>query len=56
MPEEVEVKNKKYKLIKIYKNYALYEEIKTGFKECFTKLELGLIPQTRKPKAPNILK
>lgn len=38
-----------YKLIKVYKNHVLYENINTGIKECFTKFQLGLVKEIVKP-------
>jgi len=45
-PEIYTVKGKKYKLIKVHKNYGLYEDEK-GFKECFDAYDLGLIKQRK---------
>lgn len=46
IPKILKKNNRKYKLIKIYENYVLYEETKVGYKECFNKHELGLIKDT----------
>lgn len=43
IPKRVIKKNKKYILKKIYNNFALYEEIVTKTKTCFSFFELGLI-------------
>ena len=40
--------NKKYKLVKIYSNFALYKD-KYGIEECFTFHELGLIKEQVEP-------
>lgn len=40
----------RYKLIKVYKNHVLYENINTGVKECFTKFQLGLVKEIVKPQ------
>ena len=40
---------RRYKLIKEYPNYVLYEEIKIKYKECFNKQDLGLIKEKEKP-------
>lgn len=48
VPSKVKKNGKKYKLLKIYKKnkYALYEDVKTKSKICFTFHELGLIKDT----------
>lgn len=46
IPKILKKNNRKYKLLKIYKTYVLYEDIETKAKECFTKHELGLIKDT----------
>jgi hypothetical protein len=38
----IEVNGKKYKKIKKYKHYTLFED-ENGFKECFDDFDLGLI-------------
>ena len=53
IPKILKKNNRKYKLLKIYKNYVLYEEEWTGYKECFSKHELGLIKEQEKPKKGN---
>ena len=40
----------RYKLIKVYKNFALYENIKTGVRECFSLFTLGLVKEIVKPE------
>lgn len=46
IPKILKKNNRKYKLLKIYKTYVLYEDIETKAKECLTKHELGLIKDT----------
>ena len=53
IPKILKKNNRKYKLVKIYENYVLYEEVETGYKECFSKHELGLIKQQVKPQRKN---
>ena len=53
IPKILRKNSRKYKLLKIYKNYVLYEEEWTGYKECFSKHELGLIKEQEKPKKGN---
>lgn len=53
IPKKFKKNNRKYKLVKIYKNYVLYEEEWTGYKECFNKQDLGLIKEQEKPKKGN---
>lgn len=42
-PLEVEFKDIKYRFIKQYKHYGLYESISGGYKTCFGASDLGLI-------------
>lgn len=45
---KIVIKNKKkYELIKIYENYALYVN-EAGIRECFNPSDLGLIEEKRK--------
>ncbi len=53
IPKILKKNNRKYLLVKIYKNYVLYEEELTGYKECFMKHDLGLIKEREKPKKGN---
>lgn len=46
IPKILKKNNRKYKLLKIYKTYVLYEETKTKYRECFMKHDLGLIKDT----------
>lgn len=43
IPKIISNNNKEFILVKTYKNYALYQDMITGIKECFTYYELGLI-------------
>lgn len=45
--------NKRYKLVKIYTNYALYKN-RYGVRECFTFHELGLLTEQVKPPKTNV--
>lgn len=40
----------RYRLIKIYNDFVLYENEKTGARECFTKFQLGLVKEKVKPQ------
>lgn len=40
---------KKYILEKMYPNHALYTDLDTGLKECFTFHELGMIEEMAEP-------
>ena len=53
IPKTLKKNNKKYRFIKEYENYVLYEEMWTGIKECFNKHELGLIQAKEKPRNSN---
>ena len=50
IPKILKYNNKTYKLIKTYTNTALYEDVKTGVKESFTKFQLGLVKEKVKPE------
>lgn len=51
MIPKILIKNEvRYKLVKIYKDFVLYENEKTGAKECFSKFSLGLIKEKVKPE------
>lgn len=39
-----------YNLIKIYENFGLYENSKTGVKECYTPFQLGVLDEMIKPE------
>lgn len=49
IPKILKKNNRKYKLLKIYETYVLYEDIETKVKECFNKQELGLVKEKEKP-------
>lgn len=53
IPKILKKNNRKYKLVKIYENYVLYEDTQTKAKECFGKHELGLIKEQEKPRKGN---
>ena len=42
-PLEIERKDIKFRFIKAYKHYALYESVSGGYKTCFGASDLGLI-------------
>lgn len=50
IPKKLKKGDRKYKLVKIYNDFVLYEDIETGVKECFTKFQLGLIKEEVKPE------
>lgn len=52
IPKILKKDNKKYKFLKEYENYALYES-NVGYKECFMKHDLGLIKERVKPRNSN---
>lgn len=54
IPEKIERNKKTYKLVKqLNKKLFLYEEEKSGFKECFSLYDLGFMPKRNKPKILN---
>lgn len=44
-PMILKTNNKRYILEKMYPNHALYTDLDTGLKECFTFHELGMIEE-----------
>ena len=48
IPKKIVKKRREYTFIKRYRNFILYKETKTGFKECFKIDELGLIEKQSK--------
>lgn len=51
MKEIIKQRGRKFKFIKEYETYCLYEDVETGIKECFSKSELGLIiPKIKPPR------
>lgn len=51
IPEKIFRNNRMYILVKqVNKKLFLYEAEKTGFKECFSLYDLGLITQKIKPQ------
>ena len=53
IPKILKKNNRKDKLIKIYENYVLYEEVEVKYKECFMKHDLGLLKEQVKPDRKN---
>ena len=45
--------NKRYKLVKIYSNFIMYED-EHGVRECFCRHELGLLTEQVKPPKTNV--
>lgn len=54
IPKTIIRNNRKYILVEIYKNFALYQDKVTGYKECFDKFDLGLIKEMIPPPKTNI--
>lgn len=52
IPKIISRNNREYILVKVYPNHYLYEEMITGFKECFLIQDLVQIKAT--PKVKNI--
>lgn len=54
IPEKIFRNNRNYIFVKqINKKIFMYQTEKTGFKECFSLYDLGLIPQKIKPQNLN---
>ena len=51
MIPKIVIKNEtRYRFIKEYNDYALYQNEKIGTRECFSKFSLGLITEKVKPE------
>lgn len=50
VPKKLVKNDTQYKLIKVYENFALYQNEKTGVKECVSNFNLGLIEEKVKPE------
>jgi hypothetical protein len=51
MIPKILIKNEtRYRFIKEYNDYALYQNEKIGTRECFSKFSLGLIKEKVKPE------
>jgi len=50
IPKIIVKNNQRYKLIKIYENFILYENEKTKIRETFSKFSLGLVKEQVKPR------
>lgn len=50
LPKKFTKRGKKYRLVKEYKHYGLYEEEKTNFRECFDAYDLGIIKKIPGPE------
>lgn len=49
IPKIISIDNREYILIKEYERYALYKNMITEARECFTYHELGLVKEIVKP-------
>jgi hypothetical protein len=49
VPRILKTKTKKYILEKMYPNFALYSDLETGLRECFSFHELGMIEEMVEP-------
>lgn len=49
----IDKNNRRYTLVKIYKNFIMYED-EHGVKECFSRHELGLLKEQLKPSKSDI--
>ena len=54
IPKIITQGNNKYKLIKEYPTYVLYENIEYGYKVTFHKHDLGLIKEIIKPPKTDV--
>ncbi len=52
IPNIISKNGHEYILVKAYKNFILYKDMRTGVKECFCEHELGLIE--KQPKIFNV--
>lgn len=49
MPKKFKKKGIIYKLIKLYDNFGLYQNVSNGTRECFTEFQLGVLQEKVKP-------
>lgn len=49
LPKRFKKRCRTYILIKEYKNFGLYEEERTKFRECFDRFDLGITGKQPKP-------
>ena len=50
IPKIISVDGREYILVKQYERYALYKDMITEVKECFTYDELGVLKEVVKPR------
>ena len=48
IPKNIRRDGRKYKFVKKYPNYYMYEDVETGVKECFQAFDLGLVERNKK--------
>lgn len=53
IPKYVRRENRKYKFVKKYPNYYMYQDVETGVKECFQAFDLGLVEEKITPQKAN---
>ena len=49
IPKNIRRDGRKYKFVKKYPNYYMYQDVETGVKECFQAFDLGLIEKNKEP-------
>lgn len=49
IPKNIRRDGRKYKFVKKYPNYYMYQDVETGVKECFQPFDLGLIEKNKEP-------
>ena len=47
IPKNIRRDGRKYKFVKKYPNYYMYQDVETGVKECFQAFDLGLIEKNK---------
>lgn len=53
IPKNIRRDGRKYKFVKKYPNYYMYQDVETGVKECFQSFDLGLIKEYITPQKAN---
>lgn len=50
IPKRIKKNNRRYKLVKVYENYVLYENFDYKYRECFQFFDLGLVKYREKER------
>lgn len=53
IPKNIRRDGRKYKFVKKYPNYYMYQDVETGVKEYFQAFDLGLVEEKITPQKAN---